>query len=250
MKVRNIIITFWFEKYNNIKQTFDLFNKELTGFFPVFFMNSLPGNIDPIIPRISSQSEQRHSILNMSNINLQLVVNYDDNYNENVDLCFDYIQKRAYKIFDVLCTSGIKVLYSAILVNVDLDCDENPVEYVCNRLLKVEKNNKAVDEVGTRIATVIDDSIYQIISINNSKDYTITKEIKKDNTEIIMPLVSLVDASVDKEYLSISYELNDKYSFNNVLNYSCNKDIFTSMLKKSQEDIKEYILGFIETGVL
>lgn len=47
-------------------------------------MNNPPANFYPIIPRTTAKSKSRRSTLNMSNINVQLATQYDDNYKTNI----------------------------------------------------------------------------------------------------------------------------------------------------------------------
>ena len=73
-------------------------------------------------------------ILNMSNINLQLITEYDERFNEDFDSCIEYIKTRAKKIYEVLIENNINILYSAILVNLNKDV-ENPIGDIKENLL-------------------------------------------------------------------------------------------------------------------
>ena len=107
----------------------------------------------------------------------------------------------------------LHIFYSAIFVNLEKD-SENPIEMINNNLINERLKNDNLNEIGMRMALVEEDSFYKIIVVNNSKDYTMQREIKSGEN-IILPLISLRDAKITKEYISISYELNDKYSFDN-----------------------------------
>lgn len=248
MKINNIIVTMWFNRYNDVKHIYEVFNKELNGYFPVINMNNLPSNFDPIIPRITAKSKSGHSTLNMSNINLQLIAEYDDNFNENFNMCIPYVQERAKRIYDILKENDIKVLYSAVLVNLVKEVD-NPIKDIKTNLLKSDADDADISELGMKVATRLEEKFYRIITVNNRKDFSMQKQIMPGQIEIILPLISLHDAKMEKEYISINYELNDKYSFDKEKDYICSDEIFDRIFKVMEEDIKEYINAFLKKGI-
>lgn len=247
MKIKTIIVTMWFNRYNDIKNIYEVFGQKLNEYFPAFSMNNLPANFDPIIPRISAKSRSGHSTLNMSNINIQLTTQYDDNYNENFDSCIEYIKSRAKTIYNILSENGINILYSAVLVNIIKD-EENPIECIQNNLLSSNIDNGILSEVGMRVSMQVEDKFYRIITVNNSKDYSMQKQINPGQFEIILPLISLRDAKKENEYIAVNYELNDKYSFDTEENYNCNSVNFDRMFSVVESDVKSNIEQFLNTG--
>lgn len=249
MKINNIIVTMWFNRYNGIKNIYEVFNQKLNEYFPVFNMSNLPANFDPIIPRINAKSGSGHSTLNMSNINLQLITEYDDKFNENFDSCIEYIKTRAKKIYNILIENDIKILYSAVLVNLNKEA-ENPINDIENNLLNLNINNTNISELGMRVSVKLEDKFYKIITVNNRKDFSMQKQIAPGQFEIIMPLISLCDAKMEKEYISINYELNDKYSFDKEKEYLCSNETFDRMFQVVENDIKINIDDFLTNGVI
>jgi hypothetical protein len=247
MKIRNIIVTLWFEKYNNMREIFDKFNNELNEYFPAFNWINLPANVDPMIPRISARSRSGHSTINLSNINMQLVTNYDEKYNEDFKSCLDYIEERTKKIYSVMIENNFKILYSAILVNLDKDV-EHPIEELKNNLFNKNLGENNFSEIGMKSSMQINDKFYKIIALNNSKEFTMKKEIKPGNLEIIMPLISLADAELVKEYISINYELNDKFSFDKNKEYNNSENVINEMFDILKDDLNQNIEEFINTG--
>lgn len=249
MKIRNIIVTLWFEKYNNLKKVFEIFNNELSEYFPAFNMTNFPANVDPIIPRITAKSKSGHSTINLSNINMQIITNYDEQFNEDFDSCLKYIEERVKKIYNIMLEQEFKVLYSAILVNLDKETS-TPIEDIKNNLLHNNLENNDFNEIGIKTTMKVNNSFYRIITLNNSKDFTIKKEIKPDNLEIIMPLISLHDAELVREYLSINYELNDKFSFDQDENYRNTEETINKMFDIIKEDLTQNIEKFIQEGIM
>lgn len=249
MKINNIIVTMWFNRYNNMKNIYDSFNQELNEYFPVFNINNLPANFDPIIPRINAKSKSGHSTLNMSNINLQLITEYDEKFNENFDSCIEYIKIRAKNIYDILLKNNIKILYSAILVNLNKDA-ENPIIDIKENLLNSNIEDNRISELGMRVSMQLEEKFYRIITVNNRKDFSMQKQIAPGQFEIIMPLISLYDAKMEKEYISINYELNDKYSFDKENEYLCSTEVFDRMFQIVENDIKINIDKFLSSGTI
>lgn len=249
MKIKNIIVTFWFNRYNNIKDIFEIFNSKLGEYFPAFNMTNLPSNVDPIIPRITARSKSGHSTFNMSNINVQLITDYDEKYNTNFENCLNYIEERVKKIYEILVLNQIEVLYSAIFVNLDKIID-SPIDMIKNNLLSESVRNNTFSEVGMRTSMIVEDKFYRILTINNAKDFTMQKQIVPGQNEIIMPLISLHDAEIVNEYISISYELNDKYSFDSVEDYKNNSDIMNKMFEQVKNDLSNNIEEFIQNGTI
>lgn len=246
MKIKNIIVTFWFNQIGNFKELTEEFNNNLNTYFPVWNFINLPANFEPIAPRINAQSGSGHSIFTMSRINAQISTNYDQNFNEDVNKCMLYIEERAKKIYENISNQGIDILYSAIFVNLEKD-EEHPIEKIEKNLLKAEiKGN--INELGIRTAVVKDNKYYRIITLNNAKDYTMQKQIKPEENNIIIPLISLKDATMTKQYISMSYELNDKYSFDNVDAYNNNINTINDMFENVKEDLKNNIELLIDTG--
>ena len=246
MKIKNIIVTFWFNQIGNFKELAEKFNNNLNTYFPVCNLVNLPANFEPIAPRISAQSGSGHSLFTMSRINAQISTNYDQNFNEDVDKCIIYIEERAKKIYENILKQEIDILYSAIFVNLEKD-EENPIEKIEKNLIKAEIRGN-INELGIRTAVVVDNKYYRILTLNNAKDYTLQKQIKPGENNIIIPLISLKDATMTKQYISMSYELNDKYSFDNVDVYNNDINTINDMFKKVKEDLKNNIELLIDTG--
>lgn len=120
------------------------------------------------------------------------------------------------KIYSLLSnTLNISILYSAILVLCEVD-ENNPMNLIKTSLLSDKLEGDYCD-TGVRIGEIIDDKFYKNFSFNTTKQITINKKIDADHREIILPLISLTNATIDKEGITITYEINDKYQFDNLI---------------------------------
>lgn len=245
MRIKNIIITLWFEKFDSLKEMSDTVNENLKMYFPVCQFTSLPADLDPTIPRITGQSGSGHSTFLMSTVNARIATKYDMNFSEDYDKCFEYIEERVKKLYELLNEKNVSVIYSAIFINLEKDA-VNPINQIRKSLINKSIKNDNLNEIGMRMVSIDENNFYKIIAINNSRDYTIQKELKTGDNTIIFPLISLKDAQITNECISISYELNDKYSFDNKENYNNSMETLNKMLKKAKEDIKSNIEKLIE----
>lgn len=218
MKIKDSSITFWFQKQPNPKIYVDTFNKILAEHFFDFNIIGVPANIDPAIPRLTAVSSSNHSNIEISLINARLRTNFDESFCENISVCIDYLKERALKLFDALKSCNINIVYSAIFINLE-EKEENAVEKIKEQFLKFE-NLENIDEMGISFSYAVDNKFYSNISFNNSKQIKIEKVFGTNKGEIILPLISLNDATEVEDYLSVSLESNDKLAFNLDSNYS------------------------------
>lgn len=245
MKINNIVITFWFNKVADIRNKIDTFEEELKEYFHGINSIGVPANITPDYPRLNAVSDGGHTKLNISMINLQLRTDFDDNYNKDYNLCFDYIKERAAKIFETLSTKlEFNILYSAIMAVCEID-NENPVNLIKDKLFS-DKLSENYCEAGLRMTEIINNKFYKNIAINSTKQITVTKKIEPGQQEIIMPLISLAESKIEKESILINYEINDKYSFDSIKEYRLNSTNFNEMIDSAKKDIEEKILEIIE----
>ena len=113
-------------------------------------------------------------------------------------------------------------------------------------LIKTNLLSKKLDgnycESGVKIAEIIDDKYYKNLSFNTTKQITINKKLEAGQREIIFPLISLTNSVVEKEGVAISYEINDKYLFDNEESYSMNLENLNSMLDIAEKDVSNEIM--------
>ncbi len=243
MVLDNIIVTFWFNKVEDIKNKIDIFEQNLKQYFCGINTIGVPANIDPLFPRLNAISDGGHTKLNVSMINFQLDTKFDANYNSNYSKCFEYIKERAFKAYQLLTQElNLKIIYSAIMVSCEIK-DSNPVATIQKSLLK-ENINKSYSNIGVKYSEVVENKFYRNIAFNSSKKVTIVKKNTDDN-EVIFSLIPLGKTNVEENSIKATYEFNDKYSFDNNENYSLEKSVFSKMLDIAEKEITNDILKII-----
>lgn len=236
MKIKNIMVTFWFNKITDIKNKINYFEDDLSEYFHGINSIGVSADIDPLYPRLTATSDGGHTKLTVSMINLQITTSFDNEYNLDYSKCFKYIKERITKIYNLFSkTLKIDILYGAILVLCEIE-EKNPMNVIKKNLLS-EKLNGNYCESGVKIAEITDDKFYKNFSFNTTKEITIKKMLDNSQKEVIIPLISLRDATIEKESIIINYEINDKYSFDTKSNYNLNLDSLNTMLNIAQKDI-------------
>lgn len=241
MKIKDSTITFWFQKQSNPKIYVDRFNEILKEHFFDFSIIGVPANISATIPRLKAVSSSNHSNIEISLVNARLTTNFDDNYADDFIACVNYLKERTLKLFEALKINDFNIIYSAIFINLE-EKEKDAVEKIKKRFLTIE-NLENIDEIGIRFSQVINNKYYSNISFNNLKKVKIEKIIDENNGEIILPLVSLSNATEIENYMSVSIEINDKYSFNLDSNHSTNKEtlleLFDMVADKLEKEMKK-----------
>ena len=243
MILDNIIVTFWFNKVEDIKNKINIFEQNLNQYFCGINSIGVPANIDPLFPRLNAISDGGHTKLNISMINFQLDTKFDAAYNSDYSKCFEYIKERIFKAYQLLTQKlGLKIIYVAIMASCEIE-NVNPVNTIQKSLLK-ENLNKSYSNIGVRYSEIVENKFYRNISLSSSKKVTISKKVT-DNNELILPLIPLGKARIEENCIRVIYELNDKYSFDNNENYSLNEDVFSKMINRAEKEITNDILKLI-----
>ena len=244
MEIKNSAVTFWFNKQSNPKMYVEDLNDALKEYFFEFNTIAVPANIDPGIPRLNAVSSSNHSNLEMSLINMRLNTNFDDNFSKDADKCLSYLKERANILFDVLTKKcEIPILFFAILINIE-EKQENSSNILTTHFLKDVEKFDNMSEVGIRLSKEMDGKFYKNIVLSNVRQIKIDKIITANETEIILPLIPLNEASEIEEYLLTSLEVNDKYGFNSNKNYNTNKSDFDRMFEITLSAVKDEMTRF------
>ena len=231
MKNNNITVTFWFNEIRNVKEVRDKFDEKLSDYFNPFNLTGAPLEVDPIVPRIVSKTKGGHTTLQFSLINLQLNTSFDNEFNFDINKCIEYVKEKAYKVFKILKEDvNIEVLYSAIFLNCDKD-SESPLQEIADRY-NISLNNKT-EEIGLRFSEVVNDKYYFITSLNNSSVVSITKKIEpgQQPQRIVLPLISKKEMCIEKEIISYTFEINDKYEYNTIDKCHTTNESITDMFE-------------------
>lgn len=126
----------------------------------------IPVNTPLEIPRMICQSANNHSDIQISGVNSQLTVRYDNRFSDNAEKCFAYCKERMFLMQKALKEIGAKIKFSGI--NVQYVCEENlkSIEILKEKAFKFEENAKIFDVLG-RVTYVKENTFYINLTVNN-----------------------------------------------------------------------------------
>lgn len=250
MNYNAMLVTFWFNEIDNFKELQDILDCELNEYFLPFNLTGVPLNFDPVIPRITSNTLGGHTIFNMSKINVQISTNFDNDYLNDFIKCYDYVNQKAEKVFNVLTQKcNINILYSSIQVSCEYE-EKKPVEKILKNVFGKDSEENYT-EIGARFSKKVDNKYYYNISINDAKVVSFTKKIEQGSkNHIIIPLIPERDITVEKTVLAFVVEVNDKYSYNQIENYNTTNVTFNNIFKICSKKMKELSKNIIEGKII
>lgn len=244
MIIQSATYSIIYSKANDIRRKVFNLEDKLEGIFATpFALNPIPDDAPQEIPRIQATSKLGHSNLGISLNNTQFSVNFDENFNRNIDKCLKYIEERILKIYDALDDEVLKdCLFTGLTLNILFDQlnNEDPIELISNNLFNVKSNLKPFD-INSKVTYAILDKYYVNISCSNVRNYSgsfVTNE------------TPLCELNLDSHMIGINLDINDRYAFNFKERYRSNKDEINKIVKISESILKNKLEKYIKEGVL
>ena len=239
MKINCFSVTFWFnifEEHSVVLESLQKsFNEEYSKFNVYNYTKNL---INPIITAINNE---KRTNISMSQINLQ--------YNMDKVTFEDYevFQNKVFKLFEILAENNITILHTSIFVNSELISENAFKKITQNTLVNIMQNDDFVD-ITLKLGKKHEDLFYKIITILNKKQMKLPKKVDEKGRLIPIPLISWNNSFVENEIIDISYEINDKYSYDFTKNYQTTEFNLTKMLFILKDTFKEDINSILEKG--
>ena len=201
----------------------------------------VPDEIEPMIPRITLNSKKGHSTINISQIGIDFVVNFDDKYRYDYNKCENYIKERMVLVHKFLKTSKIDTIYY-IGVTTQIrylnDGSEDEIQLLKKTYLKDFDTDNLYD-YNQKITLLENNEYYHNITIGNYRDYT--GEIINGH---IPAIVSFEKAKVHQKGIFVVLDINNRHKYINN-----GKSIATESLDKVFEDIYSYNRDWINSKV-
>ena len=185
----------------------------------------LTDDFDPAVPRIIVQSKGGHSKITFSQISVDLIVKFDNEYATDYEKTKDYIIKRVGLVLDVI--SGVDIreyLYCGITYNMLLDIgNETPIGYIKDLLgEKLPNDDHRLYEASRRVVTVKDNKYF----IN--QDIGTYRELRGNIG--VSPELFVVGKKEDSaEGVILSLDINNRYQhiYDPKINYiqNCSNEV-------------------------
>lgn len=229
MKINFFGVTFWFNIFDEHNDILSLLQKNFEDEYKNFNINNSSNNLlEPVI--VATNSDKKTNLV-MSKINLQYTV-------ENCLFSnFSEFKEKCLMIFNLLSEYGIEVLHSSVCINGEIITDDALLKSI-NKTLSKDLINEDIVDVNLKISKKEEDLFYKIISIFNKKQIKLPKINDELGRNIPLPLISWNGALTECEMIDISYELNDKYSFDFTKNYQTTEFHLNKMLYLLENNFK------------
>lgn len=239
MKINCFSITFWFNIFDNHADILGTFQEKLGDEYNNFNVKSVDNNL--LVPIITAFNNEKKTNLSISQINLQY--NMDNVLMDD----FEKFKNRVLKLFDILTSCNIKVLHTAVFINSEI-IDERALEKITNKTLNSNIMSEDLVDATLKFGKKEEDLFYKIITLLNKKQIKLPKKIDELGRVVPIPLISWNGALVENELIDISYEINDKYSFDFTKNYNTTEFFLNKMLYVLETNYENDINNLLEKG--
>ena len=229
-KIKNIYLSYWFNELDNnpSEKVFELESEIKSIINEPIMYNEDNSHKNIAIPRIQGMSKDKKYLFTMSLINAILSININEDLdndevilliNNNIQLFYDILKK----VYD------IKILYSSIKIEM-----VNEEKNIKEKLIKNMKLSEKDYENLSLKRGFVKDNYYINYILDYSCEYnfnfnTVEKPLEEDLFNKSM-ITSLEDAKLNKAYLLIVIEINDRYSYNTNRNHETKKDYLRGMI--------------------
>ena len=228
MIVNSCVFSLYFPSNVNIREEFFKIEKHFTDFQKPFTLVSLPPNAPADIPRVIAITDGGHSRLLIAGNCIQVQINYDSNYNGDVEKCIEYLSQKCSRIVDsvpIVNDGNANFYYSGVTMEIYFDEIDDPISYIKEKFLNYE-TSMPVAETQFKIATVYDNTFYINIVFQND---SVFKGIPDEKG-------SFAGLEKIKNRLKVSIDINDRYAFNNTQGYKSDY----GKVDRIKEIIKDY----------
>lgn len=240
MKFNYFSVTFWFDIFEDHTELLKVLSIDLKNEFNTF--NILNNNTNNLItPVITGINQKQMKNITISKINLQY--NMDKVSWET----FSKFKENVLKLFEILTVNGIEVLHSAIFINAEM-IDEDALKSITKNTVSQKIFNDDLVDITLKLGKKHEDLFYKIITLLNKKQIKLPQRLDKKGNVVPIPLISWNGSLVENEIIDISYEINDKYSFDFAKNYHTSEFYLNKMLYILENDIQNDIEKLIKNG--
>lgn len=197
-------------------------------------------NVPNDIPRIIGTSKGKHSEISISLNKADISIAFDSKYSEELDKCIEYIEVKAEEVYDSLNEFiPDNFLFSGITVTTVInEASIDPIKVITNNNYANLKTNKTLYDVGSKFAYVVEDKHFVNINISNARG------IEEIQNSLLNPISKKVN------YLSITFDVNDRFGFNEIPNYKSNYENLKNNVKIIKRLCNEELEKIINGGEL
>jgi len=239
MKINYFSVTFWFNIFDKHTDILDEFRDKLNDEYQNFNIKNINDNL--LMPIITAINNKKMTNMQMSQINLQY--NMDKVNLDN----FEEFKTRVLEIFGILTSFDIEILHTSLFINSEI-LNDNALEMMTNKTLNKSILNEDLVDATLKFGKKEEDLFYKIITLLNKKQIKLPKKVDELGRVVPIPLISWNGALVENEIIDVSYEINDKYSFDFTKNYHTTEFYLNKMLYVLINNYESDINNLLENG--
>ncbi len=190
-------------------------------------ITGIPDDMDPNLPRIIFTSKNNHSRIILSQLNVLVDVNYDDNF--TLDDKKKYLEERislAKKIIDKL---GAKVNFIGLntIVNIQTSTFEDSINVLLKKYYKTREESEIYEDLIIKKTLIFENKYYANISVQNYKTW--------NNIVPSFDLMRLSKTNANEFGVQLFIDYNDRYAFNEKEGYFSDLSNISNIIDESFE---------------
>ena len=239
MNINCFSVTFWFNILSNPNELLNSLQVLLKDEYTKFELFNKSDNL--LLPIIRSINGEKKTNIVITQVNLQY--NMDNVSLDNID----EFKEKVLSLYDLLNKNNIKVLHTSLFVNAELVKEDALKSITKNTINKSLQNDDLVD-MSLKLGKCYEELFYKIITVFNKKQIKLPKVVDEEGRAVPIPLISWNGALVENELLDISYEINDKYSYDFTKNYNTTEFYLNKMLFVLFDNLESDINNIIDNG--
>lgn len=209
-EIQSINVSMKFPYKEKIRRLSNDIEDLFSGLYNQPILLPVPDEIEPTIPRITLNSINGHSNINVSQVSIDFVVNFDENYRYDYDKCEVYIKERMLLLHKFLRKSEIETIYYIGLTTQIRFVEEGVEDEISllkeTYLTGIEANN--LYDYYQKITLLENDEYFNNITIGNYREYD--GEIINEQ---IPAIVSFGKAKVHQKGFFVVLDINNRYKY-------------------------------------
>ncbi len=239
MKINCFSVTFWFNILSNSNELLSSLQDALKDEYSKFELFNKADNL--LLPIIRSINSDKKTNIVVSQINLQY--NMDDVSLNNAN----EFKEKVMTLYNLLIQNNIKVLHTSLFINAEL-VKEDAIKSIAKNTISKTLQDESLVDMSLKLGKCYEELFYKIVTIFNKKQIKLPKIVDEEGRTVPIPLISWNGALVENELVDVSYEINDKYSYDFTKNYNTTEFYLNKMLFVLFDDLESDINNIIDNG--
>lgn len=205
-----------------------------TLFFPPQVL-PIPDEVSPEAPRIVFKSKHGFGQLLVTQLNIQLLVNYSPDWQVDASKREGYLKERIDRMFGLI-DSVIKVEphFCGITTRINIlsEAEDSRLIDLLSEMLLKEAVDPTTFDLSLKQTKVIQDSYFSNLTVENYRGY----KVGEANEVSRFPLPLAIERGI-----AITGDINDRYSFNERDNYVTNRKTAQTLLTYGMEELQQLV---------